>query len=240
MAQKYYIEFVGVNGSGKTTLANKLNAHLREQGWTLLELPRSPKGTRRQSKPIYRFRKMLKYYSAHPVCFAECLYVRWYPGFRYRGSLHTLIKRKYKTEKHFRKKFDAIINHEGTFQFYRAAGHHIGSVDRVPGYHAIFRAKQLGYKTLIINLNVDADAALKRCGTIRPSVQEPSEWSLASESPERQNVLMDEWVAKKDNIVELLRQRGIRVLDVDTGLSLEQSYAQMLDQLEDFLVFGSS
>jgi len=43
VAQKHYIEFVGVNGSGKTTLAHKLNEHLREKGWSVIDLPRSPK-----------------------------------------------------------------------------------------------------------------------------------------------------------------------------------------------------
>ena len=226
---------MGVNGSGKTTLADKLAAHLREKGWAVLELPRTPSREKRRTKSFARFRKMLKYYSFHPVCFAECVYVRWHPGFRYRGSLQTLAKRKYKTEKHFKKDFNVIINHEGTFQFYRAAGHHIGSADRLPEYHAIFRARQVGYEPIVINLLVDADEALKRCGLIRPSVQDPSEWSLASESPERQRVLMDEWNRKKDRIMEMVRKQGIPVVDIDTHVPVEESCVRMIEQLEKYL-----
>jgi hypothetical protein len=234
--KKYYIEFVGVNGSGKTTLGDKLAGHLTKRGWSVIDLPRTPRGVTRKSRPFARFRKMLKYYFFHPFCFAECVYVRWHPAFRYRGSLHTLIKRKYKAEKHFRKNLDAILNHEGTFQFYRTAGHHIGRVTRLPQYHAIFRARECGYQPIVINLRVDGDSALARCGQVRPSVKDPANWSLANEPADRQRKLMEKWVTKKDRIMDLIRDHGIRVIDVSTSVSADESFARLLDELHEVIV----
>jgi len=231
--QKYYIEFVGVNGSGKTTLAGKLADHLREKGWSVMVLPRSAKGSVRKTRPFSRFRKMLKYYFFHPVCFAECVYLRWHPAFNYRGSLHTLIKRKYKTEKHFRKKLDAILNHEGTFQFYRTAGHQIGNANRLTRYHAMFRAQECGYQPILINLQVDADSALKRCRLVRPSVKDPDSWSLAGEPAERQREIMEKWIVKKDSIMDEARKNGIRVIDISTSVNVQESFDRLLDELKD-------
>lgn len=168
---------------------------------------------------------MLKYYFFHPLCFAECVHLRWHPAYRYHGSLHTLIKRKYKAEKHFRKNLDDILSHEGTFQFYRTAGHHIGSVSRLPRYHAIFRARACGYEPIVINLQMDAVSALERCGLVRPSVKEPDSWSLANEPADRQHDLFDQWVIKKDHVMDLVRQHGIRVIDIPTSISEDETMA---------------
>jgi len=231
-SRRYYIEFVGISGSGKTRLADMLNVYLGEAGLSVLELPRSPRDVRRPiPRPFSRFRKMLKYYSQNIICFMEGVYVRIHPKFRYRGTLHTLLKRKYKTEKHFRKDFDFIISHEGTFQFYRSAGHRIGSTDHLPEYHAIFRARQKKYEPILINLIVDPDIALKRCSAERMSVRNPSEWSLSREPREKQAALLKTWSENKDRILNLVRREGIKIIDVSTASKPEESFKLLIDQL---------
>ncbi len=231
-SKRYYIEFVGISGSGKTTLADKLNAHLREAGYTVLELPRSTRDNRKSKhKPFSRFRKLFKYYSRNVLCFMEGVYVRFHPKFDYRGSLHTLLKRKYKTERHFRKNVDFIISHEGSFQFYRSAGHHIGSTDHLPVYHAIYRAIVMGYEPVVVNLVLDSEVALKRCSNARMSVRDPAAWSLSKEPLEKQSDLMKSWNTKKDRILELVRRENIKLITVCTESDIEESFSQLMEQL---------
>ncbi len=231
-SHRYYIEFVGISGSGKTTLADRLNAHLREAGCRVLELPRSTRSNRKPTpRPFPRFRKMLKYYGCNLSCFLEGVYVRFHPKFRYRGSLYTLLKRKYKTEKHFRKDIDFIISHEGTFQFYRSAGHRIGSTNHLPEYHAIFRAQVKEYKPIIINLSVDPQMALKRCSTVRMSVPDPTEWSLSKVPIEELAELFASWSKKKERIMELVRREGINVIEVSSETDVEVSFRSLITQL---------
>ena len=231
-SNRYYIEFVGISGSGKTALADRLNAHLREAGCRVLELPRSTRDTRKPTpRKFPRFRKMLKYYGRNLLCFLEGVFVRFHPKFRYRGNLHTLLKRKYKTEKHFTKDFDFIISHEGTFQFYRTAGHRIDSTDHLPEYHAIFRAQVKKYEPIIINLSVNPQLALKRCSSVRMSVRDPAEWSLSKVPVEEQAELLASWSKKKERIMELVRREGIHVIEVSTETDVETSFHSLITQL---------
>lgn len=235
MSNKYYIEFVGVNGSGKTTLADMLSDLFKSQSRAILELPHPPGELKPSRDLIHRIPRMLRHYARHPMAFLNCVYTRWNPAFGYRGNLHTLLKRRYETEKHFGKKVDIIIHHEGSLQFYRSTGHHFAGTGRLPDYHTIFHARRYGYYPVLINLNVDLDSVLLRCTTERMSVPDPSGWSLAGVPPHRLRKIMSEWSMKKDKIVELVRQSGIPVIDVSTGHAISESYANMLEQLETVL-----
>lgn len=232
MTNKYYIEFVGVNGSGKTTLADKLSDRFRAQSRSILELPHKPGEIKPSRDLAQRIPQMLRYYARHPLSFLNCVYTRWNPVFGYRGSLHTLLKRRYETEKHFGKNVDIIIHHEGSFQFYRTTGHNFAGTSRLPGYHTIFHARSLGYHPVIVNLNVEIDFVLERCNTQRMSVPDPSGWSLAGEPPDRIRKIMADWTVKKDKIVELIRKNGIPVIDVSTGLAISESFEYLLAQLD--------
>ena len=175
---------------------------------------------------------MVKYYIRCFSCFFVCVYVRFHPKFNYRGRLHTLLKRKYKIEKHFRKDLDFIVDHEGTFQLYRSAGHRFESTKHLPAYHAVFRAKEKGYQPVIVNLMADSEIALQRCSMERPSVRDPSEWSLSTETPKRQSELMAGWNIKKDRIMEQVRKNGIPVIDISTMVEVEISFNRLLKHID--------
>lgn len=231
MSRKYYIEFVGVNGSGKTTLADKLAAYFKAQSRNVLELPHPPGNIKPARDLMHRLPKMLRYYIKHPFGFLNCAQTRWNPRYGYRGTLHTLLKRSYETGKHLGKSYDVIIQHEGSFQFYRTFGHHFADTRRIPDYHAAFQVRRFGYLPVLINLHVDLEDVLARCTSERLSVPDPSGWSLAGVSPDRLQKLMTEWIEKKDKVMERVRGQGIPVIDLSTGSSVEESYTEMLERL---------
>ncbi len=235
MNRKYYIELIGVNGSGKTTLADKLADYFRSRSLSVLELPHPP-GQLKSSKDLsHRIPKILRYYTRNPGGVLSCLHARLNPRFGYRGSLHTLLKRRYETGKHLRKKVDVIIQHEGTFQFYRTTGHHFARADRIPGYHTVYHLRRKGYQPVIINLSADLDLVLERCTSERLSVPDPSGWSLAGESPVRLRQILGEWIVKKDKVAGLLRKSGVPVIDISTNKPVNESHDDLVQQIEEVM-----
>lgn len=227
--RKLYIEFVGISGSGKTTIAKKLYELLSSHLY-VVKLPYDDNLSK--TRFVHKLLILFQYYFKRPKSVFQCLILYYSSKYNYKGSLYTLLRKKYRIEKYFSlNHHDIILNKEGSLQLYRTNGDRITKTHSIPSYHNILSAEAHGYYPVLVNIELDIAVAVDRCNKSRTSKIKPEKWSLFQHSKNEQYELLKNWNRNKNIVVRKIESFGVQVIQIDSSHPIEKCVSEILNHL---------